>query len=385
MRLLKRIALLTALTACLPLGAIECDALATLVPRLGDRVSEGFSMPLPTVSQVSRKQPFSIHFFLRDPVVRDGRIRVAARVILRDPSGGIRFDSRDGIRILDAPAAHPGRARLHPAACRIVFGRDDPAGEYAADVAVTDLHSGRTAHGTAEISLTDDIPEGHAFATMRELDDFLTGYYRAPDPGRILPAFRFFAGQLQELKKHRRFTPLSVMAWFYHALKSNPQLWRAFAAQTAALDPADRPHAAAVLAALTGKGHRSPEKLRALYAPPEKLTAPRQLDALWSEFFAAGNRKPVERLCAEASRMPRGITPEAYGKLAAPTAEDKTKLLDHVMGRAALRSLEANARKHPLVAASIRSMLERKRITDPAAEKALRRILRPRNAAAERR
>ena len=83
MRLLKRIALLTALTACLPLGAIECDALATLVPRLGDRVSEGFSMPLPTVSQVSRKQPFSIHFFLRDPVVRDGRIRVAARVIQR--------------------------------------------------------------------------------------------------------------------------------------------------------------------------------------------------------------------------------------------------------------------------------------------------------------
>ena len=383
MRLLKRIAFLLALTAFLPLGAIECEALATLVPRLADRcggVPAGFAAPLPTVSHVSRHQPFSIQFFFRDPVLKDGKMRVSARVILRGPSGQIRFDSRDSIKVLDAPGPRPGREILHPAGCRIVFGRDDAEGEYTVDVAVTDLLAKRTAHGTAAITLADRLPEGAAFTSMREFDEFIMGYYRAPDPERIMPAFRFLAGQLPELRKRRHFTPVPLMAWFYYALKVNPQLWKDFAKQAAALDPADRPHAVAVLAALTGKGTREPAKLKSVYEPPEKLTAPWQLDVLWSRFFAAGDLQPVERLCGEVARVPRGITPEAYKKLAAPTAEDKAKLLDHVMGRGALWSLGANARKHPLAAAYIQSLLGRKRITDMFAAQSLLRVLQTRAA-----
>ena len=381
MRLLKRLFLFAALAAVLPLGALECDVLVTLVPRLGDRcggVPAGFAAPLPAVSHVSRHQPFFIQVFFRDPVLNEGKMHLAMRVIVRDPAGQISFDSRDSVAVLHVPGPRPGREVLHPAACRIAFGKEKPAGKYLVSVEVTDLNAKRAARGGAEIELADRVPDGRAFSSMREFDKFILEYYLAPDPERILPAFRFLAGQLPEMRRQKHFTSVPLMAWFYYALKFNPQLWKDFAGELSALDPTDRPHAAAVLAALTGKGTREPAKLRSLYEPPEKLTAPWQLDVLWSAFFATGDRRPVERICREVARLPRGMTPQKFKELAAPTPEDKAKLLDHTMGRGALWSLGANARNHPLVAAYIRSLLERKQISDLFTAQAMLRILQDR-------
>ena len=171
------------------------------------------------------------------------------------------------------------------------------------------------------------------------------------------------------------------MAWFYHTLKVNPQLWKDFARCASTLDPADRPHAVAVLAALTGKG-KHPEKLRAIFEPPEKLTAAWQLDVLWSMFFATGERRPVERLCGETVRMSRGMTPQKYREIVEPTAEDKGKLLEYAMGRSALWSLDANIRHHALAAGYVETMLAAKKIPDLYAAQTLLKSLQTRRNAA---
>ena len=380
MRLLSRIAGLALFFALAPFAAaIECDVLVTLVPRLGDRVSavpSTYAAPLPSVSAVSRDQHFHVHLFFRDPAPKEGKSRIAVRILLHGPDGELCFDSRDSIKPLALSGVRAGRTLLHPAACRVSLGREKPEGQYLVTVQAADLNSGKTARNTAAITLADHLPDGGEFSSLKELDRFFQEYYLAPDPERILPAFRFLGTRLPELRQRPHFSPIPLMAWFYHVLKPNPQLWKPFAAEAAKLDPADRPHAAAVIAALTGGGARGPVKARAVFEPPEKLRAPRQLDVLWSEFFATGSLRPVERLCAETARLARGISPEAYEALENPTDEDKRRLADHLTGRAALRSLGENIRRHALVAAYVEALLARKKIPDMAAARTLLRLLR---------
>jgi hypothetical protein len=377
MFLLKRILLtLLLLAGSLPLAGVECKTLVTLVPNVAERCAgmlPGESVALPGVKSVAQMQTFFLHIFFKDAAVKDGRSRVAVRILLKDAAGTICFDSRDSIKVLDMKAPAPGKQLLHPSGCRVILGRDKAPGEYTVETEVTDLLAeNRSGKDTDKIMLTVNPQEGKGFQSQREVMKFMRNYYRNPEPDRIIPALRFWAVVQPELRQAGRGRPLALYSWFYFALKNNPQWWKPFAVEVTRMETADRNSASLVLLALTGKNPRAREVFEV-----GQVHTLWQVKVLWSEFFATGSAAPVEKICKQIKRFPGGMRPEDYKALAAPTAADREKLKDNIIGRAALWSTRSFARSHKLVAGYLNKRLVEKRIQDSFTEEAVLRSIRP--------
>lgn len=376
MFMLKRLALiLFALSAALPLTGAECKTLVTLVPNVAERCSgilPGQALSLPSVSRVSHMQTFHVHLFFRDLTVRDGKIKAGTRILIRDAAGTIHFDSRDSIKALELPAPAAGKQLLHPSGCRVVLGRDKNPGDYTVETEVTDLNAvNSVARDTAKITLTINPPqEGKGFQSQREVMNFMRNYYLNPQPERIVPALRFWAGILPELRQGWRSRPLALYSWFYFALKPNPQWWKPFAVEVTKMEAPDRNGASLVLMALSGK------KSRELFEVQEVKTL-WQENVLWSEFFATGGKAPVEKICRQIRRFPQGMRPEDYKMLQNPTAADREKLMNNIIGRSAMWSIRSFARTHKLVAGYLNKQMMEKRVQDDFTAEVILRSIRP--------
>ena len=373
MFMLKRFALTCLLMlAALPLAGVECKTLVTLIPNVAERCNgllPGQSASLPGVSRVARMQTCYMHLFFRDVAVKDGRIRVAVRILLRDAAGKICFDSRDSIKILEVAAPAPGKQLLHPSGCRVVLGRDKTPGEYTVETEVTDLNAENSiARDADKITLIADPQEGKGFQSQREVMNFMRNYYLNPEPDRIVPALRYWRSILPELRQAGRVRPLTLYSWFYFALKQNPQWWKPYAVEVTKMEREDRNSAALVITALSGK------KSKELFEVNEVKTL-WQVKVLWNEFFATGSYAPVEKICKQIKRLPQGMRPEDYKALENPTAGDRAKLMDNLIGRSALWGIRSYARTHKLVAGYLNKRLTEKRIQDSfTAEAVLRSI-----------
>ena len=373
--LLKRIALTALLLlSVLPLAGVECKTLVTLVPNVAERLGgmlPGRSVSLPGVTSVTQMQTFHLHLFVRDAVVKEGRSRIGVRILIRDAAGKISFDSRDSIKVLELPAAAPGKQLLHPSGCRVVLGKDKTPGEYTVETEVTDFFAGNNiGRDTAKFTLISDPQEGRGFQSRQEVLAFMQNYYRNPEPARIVPALRFWAGVLPELRKKGQAPALPLYAWFYHALKQNRQWVKAFAGEMRKMEKQDQSAAALVILALGGK------KGRELFEVAE-VKQPWQVNVLWNEFFATGRRAAVEKICGQIWRVAVGMRPEEFKALVNPAEADRRKVTDNLIGRSALWSLHSFARSHELVAGYLRKQLAEKKIQDGFTNEAVLRIIRP--------
>ncbi len=373
--LLKRIALTAfALLAALPLAAVECKTLVTLVPNVAERLGgilPGRSVSLPSVTRVAQMQTFHLHLFLRDAVVKDGRVRVGVRILIRDAAGKISFDSRDSIKVLELPVSAPGKQLLHPSGCRVVLGKDKAPGEYTVEAEVTDFFAGNsTGRDTAKVTLIASPQEGKAFHSRQEVLNFMQNYYRKPEPDRIVPALRFWAGVLPELRKEGKGQPVPLYSWFYFALKQNAQWLKPFAEEIRNMEKPDQSGAALVLLALSGK------KGRELFEVAE-VKHPWQLDVLWNEFFVTGGKAPVIKISGQIWRLAVGMRPEEFKALANPADADRAKVMDNLIGRSALWRLHSFARTHELTAGYLSKQLAEKKIQDGFTAEAVLRMVRP--------
>lgn len=364
------------LTAALPLAGAECKTLVTLVPNVAERCKGGLPgepVALPEVKKVAQMQAFFLHLFFRDAAVKDGRIRIGVRILLKDAEGTIRFDSRDSIRVLEMKAPAPGKQLLHPSGCRVVLGRDRAPGEYTVEVEVTDYFAqNRVAGDTDKITLTAEPQNGRDFQSPAEVTKFMQGYYLNPEPDRIIPALRFWAKLLPDLRKRGKVADTQIYAWFYFALKQNAQLWKSFAAELSGMEEPDRKGAALVLLALSGKN----PKAKAIFEV-DGVRDPWQIRVLWHEFFAVGSGRAVEKVCQQIYRVAKGMRPEDFAALPAPAPADRERVKDNLTGRAALWSVHALARKHKLAAGYLNRLLVEKKIQDSFTTEAVLRIIRP--------
>ena len=85
----------------------------------------------------------------------------------------------------------------------------------------------------------------------------------------------------------------------------------------------------------------------------------------------------MEKLCKQIKRFPQGMRPEDYKALENPTAGDRAKLMDNMIGRSALWGIRSYARTHKLVAGYLNRRLIEKRIQDSFTEEAVLRSIRP--------
>lgn len=151
-----------------------------------------------------------------------------------------------------------------------------------------------------------------AFATAADVGDFVTGYYRAPRPERLLDALRA-ADRLGVVEEG---TIGAFSSFAGEVLRARPDLVPAGTRAMAGASPAAQilwwravwtSGTSASLAALaTAVGEAAPVRdalvTMRTAAPPDPLlaaiTSPGELDVLWGAFFATGDGRIVVRVAA---------------------------------------------------------------------------------------
>jgi hypothetical protein len=149
-----------------------------------------------------------------------------------------------------------------------------------------------------------------SFKDAEELGTFLLGYYRQPNPARLLPALQFM---IADQTQHPRQGQAEIVAAFLSAaVNSDPIAAQEFRTRIAAEPPATR---ALGLLILSSAGYEIGSVLKTLSAEEEQkflnlsplqdpydLTPTQQLfqhlDMLWATFGATGQFKPVQTIAS---------------------------------------------------------------------------------------
>lgn len=159
------------------------------------------------------------------------------------------------------------------------------------------------------MSLEKAVTEG-AFRTKEEFSEWFTGYYRKPNPARVLAACRFLANDNMAFA-------LNVRTFLVEVLKSSPEVANDLQGRLVGEDSEVRGFALHLLDKagydITQVMARLPEKDRAfqeeflrrvpplvdpydLQVDPAHFDTPARMDALWSIFLATGKPKPVRAI-----------------------------------------------------------------------------------------
>ena len=350
---------------------------AGIIPTKAVNIADQFAGILPGrppfISKVSKAvcgEPFTVHVVFSGAESKNGAVSLAGKISLIAPDG-----KKTELPLREFTAKLSGDTRgvfLLPDALRVSFDPPDPKGNYTFALELTDRNTGKTATESASVEYVENIPAAPESEAMKKL----TGYYRAPCPENIVPAFRAYLKMIpaQKQKEKQNFNPLSQLAFFYFALKDNPQCVPAFAALFKKLHKEEKFLAAIVLNFVseeTAKAlNANQRKVIAQQFPSnpfeiEKAQAPWHLDVCWAEFLIRGTKAPVMKVVNALSLARDGITIPDFKKIQKPTDEDKRKLVNQLTAMAAHWSIKSLAKPHPLVRYYIEAALMRKEVKDP--------------------
>ena len=336
-----------------------------------------------SVSSVRARQPFMLRLLWSGASVVDGKSSLDCTFTLYDPKGEVFFCTGAApLERVTVPCNNPKAFFVYPQIVTVVFPVTAAPGKYRIEAKLVDAGDGAEKILTSEIELRAAAAEAKPFESLEEMDRWVMGYYSHPDPDRLIPALRTFIASFPELKEKKLFMPLSMLGFFYYAIKENPQLYAELADYVNTLSGEEQQYAALVAVHLgaEARDRLAAEARKAIPAGANPFVvtdpdAPWQLDILWSEFFATGQVAPLGKIVEQLRKLSFGITPEEYKQIKEPTEQDKRNLNIHLMGRAAQWSLKANAMAHRLVFFYLEGMLKHDRVADAGAKKALTEIV----------
>ena len=353
---------------------------AQIIPTRAVNIADQFTGILPArppffpkVSKVICGEPFALEIIFIGAKVRNGAIELAGKLTMSDPKG-----KKTEIPLRRHMAKVSGDTAgvfLFPQSLKVIYEPQDPRGKCSFELELTDCHAEKTVKASASVEYMEKVePE-------REIKAFdkIAGYYRAPCPEYIIPAFREFLANLpkQKAKEKRNFNPLPQLAFFYFALKENPQCVPEFAKLFKSLQHNEEKYlAAVVLDFASGPSAKAlnPNQRKAIGqqfpSDPfqfEKAAAPWQLDVCWAEFFVRGTKAPVMKVVNALTLANDSVSIADYKKLASPTREDQRKLMNGLTAMAAQWSLNSLAKTHPLIRFYVEAALVRGEVKDPVA------------------
>lgn len=379
--------------ALAPVFAIEATVAPTLLVNLPDQwggLPPGRPPYVTTAAKVVRHQPFRIEIIYGRMALKDGGAAVRPHLEMRYLADG-RSPWDGALEMAEErfSCENTGTAFLITGRSIATFEDGDRPGVYEITATVKDLNDGTEARATARIELLAEPPAPEPIA---DINAFLSTYYRAPQPERLLPAFRTVLAEILPKMRERQkqnFNPMPVAAFFIEALRLNPQLHEEFIRLRSEYeDPFDGGFLDLVLLNLGGKSAEAVppaerERLGRLSFTVTEVTQPYHLDILWSQFFATGRQAPVRLIAGAIGSLQSPMTVEKYRELAAPAQADREALLRHLIGRAALWSLNSNAANHPLVRFYLEGMLLRRKLEEPFTVNTVAAMLRRLNQAPE--
>ncbi len=377
-------ALAIILTAC-GLFAIDGQILLSKQSNLNDMfagILPDRPPPVTTTASVVKNEPVYIYVIFRGAQAdKEGNAKITGSFSVMFPDGRQMANFPDETFTMPVQNETENAVYLLPFPIEMIVNTPDPPGKYRIRVTLKDESSGRNRELVSALDVTG-TPEQKADAEPLEA---MKNFYRAPNAQNIIPAFREYLKKLPELQKKqgKKFSPTSMLAMFYFALKANPQLYPEWLAMTKTLkDPLEIQCAMVICKTLDDpafaelKGNAAYDKVPLTFFKVPPVPAHTiQLDILWSEFLVTGGKKPVIKIARTTARLNNAMKPEDYKKLKNPSQKDQLKLMDYVLGVAAMWSLESNAVQHPLAAFYLEAALKRKEFAEPVVEAAITKVL----------
>lgn len=320
---------------------------------------------LASSSQAFRGERIYLRLFLIGPALNDsGEADVVFDLSIIGPDGRVLF-AQNGLQGVSGKL-DPRNVYVARSTPVVDVEPDDPLGKREVKVVVHDR-------------VADARVEKQAAFTMREfewagrgrdedLENRLMNYYARPDPACALALLGLV--DRADAGESRRGLAVQLSPFFRTLLRDNRFLLKPLGRELKQREPDKRRPLLPIIKAVADidpawvkeldltESEQTELKNLELPALDGDITTPQQLDMLWSAFFAGGDIDPIRRIVG-----------------AIPLAEkDDVKLL-LTTGRAAIWSLESNARQHELVRDYCRFLLEQGGHLDASTREALEKIV----------
>ena len=388
--MLKKLLAAASLLACAASFALDGRLFFTLAPNVEDQFVHimPFRPPnVPHVGRCVRNQPVMLHLVLANPATgADGKVLVEIESIRSiGPDGkekefvepgkpavaleGVKKNPEDGSGVM---LANPS--------IEMIAEDGDPLGKTRIVFRLRDRGDGSVLELEAEIELVEKL-EGEPDKPMtdEDLNKFITGYYKEPDPAKIPAAFAAFLRFDEKIIGEKKsYDPLMWLCGFAELYRLNPLLRPALIRSAAEYSNIHKLYVALILDKAGAKEDELKDadpELKLLFANVkskgnsplafDEITSPAQLDALWTQFLVTGKFEPIRRLVRELRKRDDAMTVDEAKKLGRkPTDGEMKRIMGYLIGRAAEWSLASNAKQHPLVAFYLEAILNRKQYPD---------------------
>jgi len=257
--------------------------------------------------RVYPEQPFQVLVLARDYQRNSaGEAAIDYALQILGPDGKSVEGSMPGLQLYHGAVPDQGALLLSHQHMTLQFEQNDVPGDYTLQVTAADLVAGSEAGGKAVITLARPTAVAD-FASEEAFVDWMSNYYRAPDPGRAFAGIRQYVASDDQGRK----TGSALQLFFARIFIDNPFLRDRFRQVYAQAERNDREKLLLVLAAGGQALADWPDKLNAseqafydearylvlpdLNLPPASIG---EINALWGQFYATGDIAPLRPLVA---------------------------------------------------------------------------------------
>lgn len=334
-------------------------------------------------------QPFQVLVLARD-FQRDATGAAAIDYTLQifAPDGKSVVGPETDLQLYHGAVPDTGALLLSYQHLTLEFAESDMPGDYTLQVvaidrvAADDAKAGAT--GKAVITLAKLTAAATDFDSEEAFSDWMSNYYRAPDPGRVFAGVRQFVASDEQGRK----TGAALRLFFARILIDNPFLKDRFRQVYAGADRNGREKLLLVLAAGGEALADWPGKLDAaeqvfydqarhlalpdLTLPPASIG---EINALWGQFYATGDIAPLRPLVAAlALQTYRGVQEKLTVGALQATADVQAQAAMEDVFKALLWSLVSHGEHHSRVEKYLKVIAAEKSL-DPAVQNELEQVL----------
>ena len=374
---------------CITLSAIEVSMVASNAQNVHDMFSgllPGRTPAVPEITRVRSLHSFNIYIFISKVQTSKGQAHVTGSLVLNTPDGRkIEIFKNQELFFGNCPA--PAAINISPLVANWDFSNDYPEGVYNFTLEAKDMNNQKCCSGLLKVQLLN-TPVEPLKITTKEIKGFITSFYKAPQPERLLELFNVFLSGDAEARKQKNYSPLPLLFGMARVLEYHPWVWKDFAERSYQLENDQKKYLALLFAAVGNKGIdymiKKADKKTAGFLEKMKKNNPWQIsepymeediNCFWMEFYFTGKPGPVLNVANQLRNRPVISPGQVKNKKGELTSAEKSKLLNYYSASSASWSLNMNASQHNLVFFYLEYMLEHGLFADPSAAAKIQKIL----------
>ena len=346
----------------MPVKALDILVLPTVIDQAMDAWQHVPASSEPTLyptARIYRGQSFRLLVLGKDYATDTlQNTDVAYTVQIFDPNGKKLLGQGSLFELYKGKVSNNTSLLLSQQYLTLDFSASDPFGTYRFEVTARDLLAGLDKTAAAEIVLAP-VSERPTFDSPEAFSQWLTDYYRAPDPARAITALM----QYVDIEPQSRLKQVPLLTFLSRVFQNNLFLWPYLKSIYAKGDSSERKKIL-LICALTEQEddvffsslapdfadyYQDAKKIN-LPVPLDRPATELEIDILWAEFVATGTISPIRKLVgALYLESARGTQDRLDSGDLEMTPEVKTRLVQEQVYHSALSTLVYNGERHSLV------------------------------------